>query len=68
MSFSTSVHNVAVGLVIATATFPGTRAVTVALVYGLFQTIVLTAVALTWGRAMTRPVVDETARTLVTTI
>jgi len=39
MSFSTSVRNIAVSLVIATASFPGSPAVTAALVYGLFQTI-----------------------------
>jgi len=50
MSFSTSVRNVALGLVIATASFPGTPAVTAALAYGLFQTVVLAAVALVWGR------------------
>jgi BASS family bile acid:Na+ symporter len=50
MSFSTSVRNVAVGLVIATGTFPDTPAVTAALAYGLFQTVVLAVVALVWGR------------------
>jgi predicted Na+-dependent transporter len=50
MSFSTSARNVAVGLVIATASFPGTPAVTAALAYGLFQTVLLAAVALVWGR------------------
>ncbi len=50
MGFSTSVRNVAVGLVIATASFPGTPAVTAALAYGLFQTVVLAVVALGWGR------------------
>jgi predicted Na+-dependent transporter len=50
MSFSTSVRNVAVSLVIATASFPGSPAVTAALAYGLFQTIVLAMLALVWGR------------------
>jgi BASS family bile acid:Na+ symporter len=50
MGFSTSVRNVAVGLVITTASFPGTPAMTAALVYGLFQTVVLAVVALIWGR------------------
>jgi predicted Na+-dependent transporter len=50
MSFSTSVRNVAVGLVIATASFPDTPAVTAALAYGLFQTVVLAVAALGWGR------------------
>jgi len=50
MSFSTSVRNVAVGLVIATASFPGTPAVMAVLAFGLFQTIVLALVALAWGQ------------------
>jgi BASS family bile acid:Na+ symporter len=50
MGFSTSVRNIAVSLVIATASFPDTPAVTAALAYGLFQTIVLAVVALAWGR------------------
>jgi bile acid:Na+ symporter, BASS family len=53
MGFSTSVRNVAVSLVIATGSFPGTPAVTAALVYGLFQTLVLALVALVWGRLET---------------
>jgi bile acid:Na+ symporter, BASS family len=62
MGFSTSVRNVAVALVITTATFPVTPAVTAALVYGLFQTIVLAGIALAWGRpgVTTKPVVSET--------
>jgi hypothetical protein len=48
--FSTSVRNVAVSLVIATASFSGSPAVTAALAYGLFQTIVLAVLALVWGR------------------
>jgi BASS family bile acid:Na+ symporter len=50
MTFSTSVRNVAVALEIATTNFPGTAAVTAVLVYGLFQTIVLAAVAFASGR------------------
>jgi len=50
MGFSTSVRNVAVSLVIATGNFPNTPAVTSALAYALFQTVVLTLVALVWGR------------------
>jgi len=50
MGFSTSVRNVAVGLVIATASFPGTPAVMAVLAFGLFQTIVLALVALTLGQ------------------
>jgi BASS family bile acid:Na+ symporter len=54
MGLSTAVRNVAVGLVIATASFPNTPAVTAALAYGLFQTILLAVIALAWGRAGTR--------------
>lgn len=50
MGLSTSVRNVAVGLVIATASFPDTPAVTAALAYGLFQTLALAAIAFAWGR------------------
>jgi len=50
MGFSTSVRNVAVSLVIATGNFPNTPAVTSTLSYALFQTVVLTLVALVWGR------------------
>ncbi len=53
MGFSTSVRNVAVGLVIATASFPESPAVTAALAYGLFQTAVLALVALAWSRLET---------------
>jgi hypothetical protein len=41
MGFSTSVRNVAVSLVIATDSFPGTPAVTAALAYGIFQALAL---------------------------
>jgi BASS family bile acid:Na+ symporter len=50
MSMATGVRNVGVSLVIATAAFPGTKAVTAATVFALFQTIVLALVALCWGR------------------
>jgi predicted Na+-dependent transporter len=50
MAFSTATRNFGVSLVIATASFPGTQAVEVALAYGLFQTIVLAIVAAAWGR------------------
>jgi BASS family bile acid:Na+ symporter len=49
MGFSTGVRNVGVSLVIATASFPGTPAVTAALAYALFQTIVLALLAAAWG-------------------
>jgi bile acid:Na+ symporter, BASS family len=50
MALTTSVRNVAVSLVIATGSFPGTPAVTAALIYAVFQTIVLALLALVWGR------------------
>lgn len=50
MAITTSVRNVGVCLVIATGSFPGTPAVTAALAFGLFQTIVLAFLALGWGR------------------
>jgi BASS family bile acid:Na+ symporter len=50
MAMATSVRNVAVSLVIATASFPGTPAVTAATAFALFQTIVMALVALGWGR------------------
>jgi BASS family bile acid:Na+ symporter len=50
MGFSTGVRNVGVSLVIATASFPGTPAVTSALAYALFQTIILALMAVAWGR------------------
>jgi BASS family bile acid:Na+ symporter len=50
MGFSTSVRNVAVSLVVATASFPDTSAVTAALVYGLLQTVALAVIAIAWGR------------------
>lgn len=54
MAFSTGVRNVGVALVIATASFPGTPAVTAALAYALFQTVVLMLLALLWGRLAPR--------------
>jgi predicted Na+-dependent transporter len=50
MVMATSVRNVGVTLVIATASFPGTPAVTAATAFGLFQTILMALVALGWGR------------------
>jgi BASS family bile acid:Na+ symporter len=55
MAFTTGVRNVAVSLVIATGSFPGTEAVTAALAYGLVQTIALALVALLWGRLAAAP-------------
>ncbi|WP_374547898.1 bile acid:sodium symporter family protein [Rhodoblastus sp.] len=61
MAFSTGVRNVGVSLVIATASFPGTAAVTAALAYALFQTFVLAALAFVWGRLAGRDVNSRTA-------
>jgi len=49
MVISTAVRNAGVSLVIATASFPGTAAVTSATAYALFQTVLMAGVALTWG-------------------
>jgi hypothetical protein len=49
VGFSTSVRNVAFSLVIATGSFPATAAVTAALVYGVFQTLVLALLASVCG-------------------
>lgn len=50
MAFSTGVRNVGVSLAIATVSFPGTEAVTTALAFAIFQTIVLVLLAFLWGR------------------
>jgi BASS family bile acid:Na+ symporter len=50
MIMTTSVRNVGVSLVIATASFPGTAAITSATAYAIFQTITIAMVALAWGR------------------
>ena len=50
MVMATAVRNVGVALVIATSSFPGTRAVAAATVFAPFQTIVLALAALAWGR------------------
>lgn len=47
---TTSVRNVGVSLVIATASFPGTAAITSATAYAIFQTVTIATVALAWGR------------------
>ena len=49
MVIATAVRNAGVSLVIATASFPGTAAVTSATAYALFQTVLMAGVALTWG-------------------
>lgn len=55
MIVTTSVRNVGVSLVIATASFPGTAAITSATAYAIFQTVTVAMVALAWGR-LTRDV------------
>jgi len=50
MTLTTSVRNVSVSLVIVTASFPGTAAITSATAYAIFQTVVIALVALAWGR------------------
>jgi hypothetical protein len=50
MAMATAVRNVGLSLVIATASFAGTKAVTAATAFALFQTIVMVLVALCWGR------------------
>jgi BASS family bile acid:Na+ symporter len=50
MTMATSVRNVGVSLVIATASFAGTEAVTATTAFALFQTVVMALVALGWRR------------------
>ena len=50
MVITTSVRNVGVGLVIATACFPGTAAISSITAYALFQTILMAGAAFMWGR------------------
>jgi len=50
LGFTTGIRNVAVGLVIATSSFPGTAAVTSSLAYAIFQTVLLALIATLWGR------------------
>jgi bile acid:Na+ symporter, BASS family len=50
MILTTSVRNVGVSLVIVTASFPGTAAITSATAYAIFQTVVIALVAMAWGR------------------
>ena len=47
---TTAVRNVGVSLVIVTASFPGTAAITSATAYAIFQTVIIALVALAWGR------------------
>jgi hypothetical protein len=58
---ATAVRNVAVSLVVATGSFAGTKAVTAATAFAVFQTIVVALVALAWGRLLAAP--TETTKT-----
>lgn len=49
-TLTTATRNVGVALVLATACFPGTAAITSATAYGIFQTLAVAIVALVWGR------------------
>ena len=55
MSLTTAVRNNGVGMVIATGAFPGTPAVTAAMIYGLVGFLGSLLLALAWGRRGTRP-------------
>src|SRR5262249_45570644 len=55
MTMATSVRNVGVSLVNATGSFAGTKAVTTATAFAVFQTIVMALVALGWGRLLAAP-------------
>jgi BASS family bile acid:Na+ symporter len=55
MTMATAVRNVGVTLVIASGSFAGTKAVTAATAFAIFQTIVLALVALAWGRLLAAP-------------
>lgn len=61
MVMATSIRNVGVALVIATASFSGTKAVTAATAFALFQTVLMLLVALALGRSVGAPV-EDTAR------
>ena len=52
MAMATAVRNVAVTLVIAAGSFPGTPAVTAATAFGIFQTVLVALIALAWGRLL----------------
>lgn len=50
LAATTAVRNVGVSMVIATGSFPGTPAVTAALAYAVFQTVLLVLCVLAWGK------------------
>jgi BASS family bile acid:Na+ symporter len=49
MTLTTSLRNVGVGLMIATASFPGTAAVTAVVVYGMMELAGSALLAVWWG-------------------
>ena len=55
MTMATAVRNVGVSLVIATGSFAGTKTVTAATAFAIFQTVVMALVALGWGRLLAAP-------------
>lgn len=56
---TTSVRNVGVSLVIATASFPGTAAITSATAYAIFQTLIIALIAVAWGRLVPPVVITQ---------
>jgi bile acid:Na+ symporter, BASS family len=60
LAITTAVRNAGVCLVIATSSFAGTPAVTAATAYGVFQTIVMAAIAIAWGRLHAAPAAAAT--------
>jgi hypothetical protein len=55
MTMATSVRNVGVSMVIATGSFAGTKTVTAATAFAIFQTIVMALVALGWSQLLAAP-------------
>jgi len=55
MALTTAVRNNGVGMVIATGAFPGTPAVTAAMIYGLVGFLGSLLLALAWGRRGAKP-------------
>jgi len=62
MVLTTGVRNVGVGLVIVSSSFPGTAAITAAIAFALFQTIVLALIASAWGRLTPDAIVSTSRR------
>jgi BASS family bile acid:Na+ symporter len=55
MAVTTAVRNNGLGMVIATGAFPGTPAVTAAMIYGLVGFLGSLLLALAWGRRGAKP-------------